>query len=135
MVDPVGNSSLAREALRAAQRLVSERTNPLSSQPSGPEALGVQPPARGADLARTQGTELTRPQGTDFARALESGVRAVDRQVQVAESMPLDLISGKIEDFHEIAVQLKSAELSFKFAMEIRNKLVDAYREIMRMNV
>ena len=59
----------------------------------------------------------------------------MDEQVHSAENLPLDLLTGKVDDFHQIAVQLKSAELSFKFAMEIRNKLVDAYREIMRMTV
>ena len=35
----------------------------------------------------------------------------------------------------EIAARVKRADLSFKFAMEIRNKLIDAYREVMRMQV
>ena len=34
-----------------------------------------------------------------------------------------------------LAIQLKRADLSFRFALEIRNKLIDAYREVMRMNV
>jgi flagellar hook-basal body complex protein FliE len=71
----------------------------------------------------------------DFAQALQSGLERVEGAVQSAESLPIDLLTGKISDFHEIAVQLKDAELSFKFAMEIRNKLIDAYREIMRMSV
>lgn len=136
MVDPVGKSgSLAREALRAAQRVLSERAAPGSPALEGLEALGAKAPVRESELTRSRPSDFTRTGGTDFASTLESGVRAVDRQVEVAESMPLDLITGKIEDFHEIAVQLKTAELSFKFAMEIRNKLVDAYREIMRMSV
>ena len=32
-------------------------------------------------------------------------------------------------------MKIKKAEFSFRFAMEIRNKLLDAYREVMRMNV
>lgn len=116
MIDRIGKeSSLAREAMRAAQRVVSDR------------ASSVQSGAPGAEAAPTQ--------ALDFEGALQSGVREVDRTVNTAESMPIDLLTGRIDDFHEIAVQLKSAELSFKFAMEIRNKLVDAYREIMRMNV
>lgn len=117
MVERIGkDSALAREAMRAAQRFVTER--PLASQA----------PLAGGELAPPVG-------GTDFARALESGIRKVDEVVNSAESMPLDLLTGKVDDFHEIAVQLKSAELSFKFAMEIRNKLIDAYREVMRMTV
>ena len=56
-------------------------------------------------------------------------------QVREAEGLPKDLMAGKVTDFHEVAIQLKQADLSFRFAMEIRNKLIDAYREVMRMHV
>src|SRR6185503_15870961 len=113
MVDKIGrDSALAREAVQAAIKQAAERIS--NGQP--PEATGA------ASIP-------------DFPGALEDGLRGVDHQVQAAEALPLDLLTGKVDDFHQIAVQLKSAELSFKFAMEIRNKLVDAYREIMRMGV
>ena len=115
MVERIGkDSALAREALRAAQRVAGERVG------------SPQIPAAASEAA---------PESLDFARALGDGIDRIDRTVESAESMPIDLLTGKVDDFHEIAVQLKSAELSFKFAMEIRNKLVDAYREIMRMSV
>src|SRR5262245_19804320 len=101
--------------MRAAQRYATER------------AGGAPAPSAASESAPTQ--------GVDFGRALEAGLEAVDRQVQSADDIPTDLLTGKVNDFHEIAVQIKSVELSFKFAMEIRNKLVDAYREIMRMTV
>jgi len=123
MIERIGNdTALAREALRAAQRVVAERATPTRAPE--PTPLGSAP-AAGA----------TAPQGPDFARALSDGLEAVDGQARAAESMPIDLLTGKVDDFHEIAVQLKSAELSFRFAMEIRNKLVDAYREVMRMSL
>src|SRR6185436_13881162 len=116
MVERIGKeTAVAREAMRAAQRLVDEgRATARSTSTYGAEA-----PAS----------------PVEFERVLEAGVGEVDRQVRSAESLPIDLLTGKVDDFHEIAVQLKSAELSFKFAMEIRNKLIDAYREIMRMSV
>jgi flagellar hook-basal body complex protein FliE len=123
MVERIGTSgALAREALAAALR-ASERASV---------------PAPGAsDAAPLAGGLANRPaaDGADFARALGEGIEAVEAKVQATESLPSDLLTGRIDDFHEIAVQLKSAELSFRFAMEIRNKLVDAYREIMRMTV
>jgi flagellar hook-basal body complex protein FliE len=121
MVERIGReSALAREAVRAAQRLVDERIA-ATRLPAGPAA-----PASASTSGAT---------GVDFERALDAGIEHLDRTVRSAESLPIDLLSGKVDDFHEIAVQLKSAELSFKFAMEIRNKLIDAYREIMRMSV
>ena len=122
MVDRIGkDSALTRAAVQAAIQQTSERIAAArpSAAAAGSEAVA---PAESA-------------QGTPFADALAHGLDGVEHQVQSAESLPLDLLTGKVDDFHQIAVQLKSAELSFKFAMEIRNKLVDAYREIMRMNV
>ncbi len=59
----------------------------------------------------------------------------MDSKIRGVEELPKDLIEGKVESIHEAAVQMKQAEFSFRFALEIRNKLVDAYREVMRMNV
>jgi len=115
MVERIGkDSALAREALAAALRRAPERV----SAPEAGRAEGAAP-----------------AQAPEFARALAGGIERVDERVRSADELPADLITGKVSDFHEIAVQLKSAELSFRFAMEIRNKLVDAYREIMRMSV
>ncbi|MEQ1891942.1 MAG: flagellar hook-basal body complex protein FliE [Planctomycetota bacterium] len=125
MVERIGGSAMAREAMLAALKGASERAG--LSGASGAAA----PLADGAQSAGAAGAAPT----VDFAQALEAGVRQVDAKVQGADALPLDLLSGKVNDFHEIAVQLKSTEISFKFALEIRNKLVDAYREVMRMSV
>ena len=120
MVDRIGRSGeLAREAIRAALDAHEKRAS--AARPAQP-SLAESSPAESAA-------------GTDFTAALEDGVASIDKNVRGAERLPEDLLTGKVADFHEIAVQLKNAELSFRFAMEIRNKLIDAYREIMRMSV
>ena len=119
MVERIGGSALAREAVLAALESASKRAGVSGASASAPLAEGTPSASAGAP-------------GVDFARALESGIREVDSRVQDADALPLDLLTGKVNDFHEIAVQLKSTELSFKFALEIRNKLVDAYKDVMR---
>ena len=116
MTSPIGDSgSSARAAIEAALR-------------------------RHADsVARVRGSEAeaasktTRP--TDFGDALQNGLDKVDASVRDADRLVDDVVTGKVEDFHEVALRLKQSELSFRFAMEVRNKLVDAYREVMRMSV
>src|SRR5213593_5029521 len=104
MVERIGKeTAIAREAMRAAQRLVTERLDPAKLPASTPAAAP----------------------SVDFERALDQGIQHLDHEVRSAESLPADLLTGRVDDFHEIAVQLKSAELTFKFAMEIRNKLID----------
>lgn len=119
MVDRIEESgSLAREAIRAAMRAQQERAAEIQSRAA---ALG--------------GPSEAPPAAAGFTRALEDGVAALDQRARGAQELPQDLVTGKVTDFHEIAVQIKDAELSFRFALEIRNKLIDAYREVMRMSV
>lgn len=122
MVDRIGSGGLQREALLAALRQKAASTGEVQRASE--------------DLQRAAGAA---PEGgaskPDFAGALKDGLKAVDAEVRAADALPQDVAMGRIEDFHEVAARLKRADLSFKFAMEIRNKLIDAYREVMRMPV
>ena len=71
----------------------------------------------------------------DFAKTLLDGIKTVDDRVRDVDTLPLEVASGKINDFAELAGRLKQSEMTFKFALEVRNKLIDAYRETMRMSV
>jgi flagellar hook-basal body complex protein FliE len=122
MVDRIGQGGgLAREAILAALRSQAETARASSG------ALERAQEASGTSRGATQ--------QVDFARELGAGLRAVEAQLERVDQLPLDVLSGRVDDFHEIAVQIKNADVSFRFAMEIRNKLIDAYREVMRMNV
>ena len=70
-----------------------------------------------------------------FGDALANDLDGIDASVRDSDRLVDDVVSGKVQDFHEVALRLKQSELSFRFAMEVRNKLVDAYREVMRMSV
>jgi flagellar hook-basal body complex protein FliE len=48
--------------------------------------------------------------------------------------MTEDFAIGKNNNIHEVMIAAEKAGLSLKFLMQIRNKLLDAYQEIMRMS-
>ena len=52
-----------------------------------------------------------------------------------ADKAGMDLASGKQENIHEIMLKASHAELSFNFMVQIRNKVLEAYQEVMRMPV
>ena len=79
--------------------------------------------------------EETAPAQSGFSNALAEGIKDVDAQVKRADGLVEDVLAGKVRDFHEVAAALKQSELSLKFALEVRNKFIDAYREVMRMTV
>ncbi len=73
--------------------------------------------------------------GAGFKDSFNNYVSEVnDLQVKAGESIE-NFATGKVENVHEVMIAMSKAEVSFKFMMETRNKLVDAYKEIMRMQV
>ena len=119
MMDRIGNnSSLARSAIESALKRQSESLEQLRN--------------RAEELKGNQATGETAESG--FTEMLKQGIQEVDGAVKSAERVHLDVVQGKL-DFHEVAAQLKQSELTFDFAMQIRNKLIDSYREVMRMSV
>ena len=55
----------------------------------------------------------------------ESQVKANDRVAQLA--------AGKTDNVHQVMLSLGKAELSFNYMLEIRSRLLEAYKEVMRM--
>ncbi|MFO7783461.1 MAG: flagellar hook-basal body complex protein FliE [Thermodesulfobacteriota bacterium] len=79
----------------------------------------------------------TRPEGTrdpSFHDTLESFVRQVNTQMNDADRKAAEFAVGKGQGIHEVMIASEKAGISFKLLMEIRNKLLDAYQEIMRMS-
>ncbi|MEO0650961.1 MAG: flagellar hook-basal body complex protein FliE [Planctomycetota bacterium] len=73
--------------------------------------------------------------GASMVESLMDGLGAVQNEMGAAEALPEQLVSGQLESFEQLAAQVKRADLTFRFSLEIRNRLVDAYREVMRMTV
>ncbi len=72
---------------------------------------------------------------TPFKDLLENSILRVNEMQQAAEKAKVDLVTGGTENIGEALASVKKAELAFQQLVEIRNKLVDAYQEIMRMQV
>ena len=113
-----GGGGLARAAIEAALKRQSQGLQNMQNQATS---------LSGSETAGAEG-------GTSFKNLVEQGLQNVNSSVQDVEKLPVEVMKGEV-DFHEVAARLKQSELSFNFALEVRNKFVDAYREIMRMNV
>jgi flagellar hook-basal body complex protein FliE len=69
-----------------------------------------------------------------FADALGKVVEAVESTESQANNAVTGMLGGKT-DVHEAMIALQRADLTLQFSVQIRNKLVQAYNEIMRMPV
>ena len=68
-----------------------------------------------------------------FADTLKSLCEHVDREIKRADQETAAFAAGKRHDIHEVMVASEKASISFKLLLQVRNKLMDAYQEIMRM--
>lgn len=69
-----------------------------------------------------------------FQNTLSKLVTDVDNQIKESDRLSEEFAIGKNNNIHEVMIASEKAGLSLKFLMQIRNKLLDAYQEIMRMN-
>src|SRR5947209_13054439 len=81
------------------------------------------------------GGGAAQPAGADFGSALKQAVGALDQLGAKADSSSLALAKGEPIDIHEVMLNTEQASLGFSMALQVRNKLVDAYAEVMRMSV
>ena len=77
-----------------------------------------------------------KPEGAGtFKDTLKGLVNDVDQMQKTAEESSKRLLTGQVEDVHEVMVAMEEAQTSFQLMMEIRGKILDAYKEVMRMQV
>lgn len=73
--------------------------------------------------------------GPTFADLLSEKLSETDQSLREANSAAEELIAGRNKDLHGAMIALEKADVSFRMLMQVRNKMIDAYREIMRMQV
>src|SRR3989338_3266032 len=73
--------------------------------------------------------------GVTFSDFLKSTVQEANDLQKDANHAVEELAVGKTKDIHATMIAIEKADISFRFLMQIRNKVIDAYREIMKMQV
>lgn len=75
----------------------------------------------------------SRPDGAGFSSRLRELVNGVDALQDQAGSLQTAAIRGEDVQVHDVMIATEQASLAFALMLEVRNKLVDAYQELMRM--
>lgn len=74
--------------------------------------------------------------GTDFAQVLKNSIDQVNNAQKQATQMAENLAAGNSEqNLHEVMVALQTASISFQEMVQVRNRLVSAYQDVMNMQV
>ena len=84
-------------------------------------------------IDKTSPTERVTAPG--FADMFERFVKGVDQKKKISAKETQDLILGRSDNIHEAVVKSQEAGVAFNLMIEVRNKLVESYKELMRMSV
>ena len=71
----------------------------------------------------------------DFGQTIKDFVQAVNQDQIKADKEVADVIQGKSENLHQATAMMEEARLSFQLMIEIRNKLLESYQHLERMQV
>ena len=70
-----------------------------------------------------------------FADQLLQAVQEVDNLQTNREEMVEGMVSGQVSEVHDVMIAAQESQLAFELLLEVRNKLLESYQEIMRMTV
>ncbi len=73
--------------------------------------------------------------GKTFAESLTESISKVNELQKDADNAIQDLVTGKSENIHETMIAVNKADLAFRMTMQVKNKIVEAYQEVLRMQV
>lgn len=77
----------------------------------------------------------TAGQNKSFGDTLNDSIRKVDSLQKEADMAAKNLAIGKADNIHEVAIAMQKADISFRLMVQVRNKFLEAYHEVMRMQV
>jgi len=80
-------------------------------------------------------TEKSDAKNGSFGAMMKGAVKDVNKLQMEANTSINRLISGESKNLHETMIAMEKAGISFRLLLEVRNKVIDAYHEVMRMQV
>ncbi len=85
-------------------------------------------------LASNGGT-WQKPGGGSFTEALKGAIKEANALQDQAENAVAKMQLNNQGSIHEVIIAMEKADISFRTMMQVRNKVLDAYQEVMRMTV
>jgi flagellar hook-basal body complex protein FliE len=70
-----------------------------------------------------------------FGSMVKNSLETLDGTQKTAEQEIAKAVTGESTDLHKTIIALQTADLKFQLGMQVRNKLIGAYEEVMRMQV
>jgi flagellar hook-basal body complex protein FliE len=95
----------------------------------------IQPLQPAQSLARIEPLKPATSGASDFGQLVSNLLQDVNESQNQASDAIAQLASGKTDNVHQVMIALGKAEVSFNYMLEIRNRLLDAYKQLMQMQI
>ncbi len=86
-------------------------------------------------LDQSAGTEKANEGGTSFNDTLKGMLQDANDSQLFADQKIQELTAGRSKDLHGSVLAMEKADINFRMLTQVRNKVIEAYREVMRMQV
>lgn len=104
------------------------------SNPIGP-FTPITPIAPLDSIESNPGKKVGNQGGESFSTLLQDALNNLENTQMEADQATAALVTGQTDDFHTPVIAMEKASLTLGLAVTVRNKVLNAYQEIMRMQI
>ena len=73
--------------------------------------------------------------GVSFGQLVSDGLQGVNEKLQASQVDLQQLALGETQNLHEVMIRLEESRISFQLMMQVRNRVLEAYQDVMRMQI
>jgi flagellar hook-basal body complex protein FliE len=100
---------------------------------SGIEAIGAFQPLLAPTVSATRSTQA--PQGPQFAQLLANGIEGLEGMHDRTDNLAVQAATGDLGAIHDYTIAATETSVATQLTVAVRNKAIEAFSEIMRMQV
>ena len=87
------------------------------------------------DLLQSKNKNVAKAKDSSFGDILKKSIGEVNEIQKDGEKAMEDIATGQVKDLHQAALAIDKAEMNMKLMLEVRNKAINAYKEILRTQI
>ena len=95
----------------------------------------IRPPAPLTEAISTGASKTPGAGGASFGSVFEKAIGSIEQMRGQADDAVQKLLTGEGGELHTVALTAQRAEMAFDLGLQVRNKIISAYQEVMRMQL
>jgi flagellar hook-basal body complex protein FliE len=84
---------------------------------------------------QSESSKIDKNSGESFADTLKDSISKLNELQEDKDKAMSDIATGQVKNLHQAAIAIDKAEVSMKLALEIRNKAISAYKELLKTQI